>query len=206
MTAVPDLEPAARQVMDLLPGVTDDQLSAPTPCAEYTVGDLLDHFMGLSVEFRKAATKAAGKPEGDIGVAAHESRPGTGCAANLDPDWRRQLPLQLNELVAAWRDSAAWEGTTEAGGVTLPADMMGRVTLNELVLHGWDLARSTGQPFEADPSSAEVSFEFTSAMSASEEVENRKGLFGPVVAVPSDAPLFHQVLGLSGRDPSWMPS
>lgn len=205
MTAILDLDPPARQLMRLLHGVTDDQLSARTPCAAYIVGDLLDHLMGLTIAFRNAATKSTGSRESGVDESSRKSRPGEGRAANLHPDWRRLLPLQLNELVAAWRDPAAWEGTTEAGGVTLPAEVMGSVALDELVLHGWDLARGTGQSFECDPNSAEVCFEFTSAMSTPGEEGSREGLFGPVVDVPLDAPLFHRALGLSGRDPSWTP-
>lgn len=194
-----DLAPAAGEVATLLRGVTDDQLTLPTPCDECSVGDLLDHLMGLTLAFTRAATKTSG----DGGTATAPSGPGRPSAANLPPDWRDRLPRQLDELVAAWREPAAWQGTTEAGGVVMPAEDMGVVAIDELVLHGWDLARGTGQPFSCDPASAAACYAFTSSMSKPGQEAGREGLFGPVVAVPSDAPLFDRVLGFSGRDPAW---
>ncbi|MHA6794360.1 TIGR03086 family metal-binding protein [Pseudonocardia bannensis] len=193
MTTILDLDPPAGQLIRLLDGVRDDRMTAPTPCAEYTVGDLLDHLMNVTVVFRGAATKTAttGGPSGS--------------AARLPADWRARLPRQLDALVVAWRDPAAWEGVAEAGGVELPAEVMGGVALDELVLHGWDLARATGQPFTCDAHSAEACLAFTSAMSAPGEDASREGLFGPVVPVPPGAPVFDRVLGYSGRDPSWTP-
>lgn len=55
-----DLEPPAGQLKTLLSGVTDDQLSARTPCESFTVGDLLDHLMGLTIAFTMAATMSTG--------------------------------------------------------------------------------------------------------------------------------------------------
>lgn len=34
--------------------------------------------------------------------------------------------------------------------------------------------------------------------------QRTKGWYGPVVAVPADAPLQDRVLGLLGRDPHWI--
>lgn len=195
MTTMLDLDSPCRELKRLAAGVTDDQLGARTPCEHYTVGDLLDHLMGLTLAFREAATKSAG-PESAAG-------PDGASVAHLDPDWRRRLPAQLDELVAAWKNPEAWEGMTEAGGVTLPADVMGSVVVDELVLHGWDLARGTGQPFTCDPDSTQACYEFTAAMSEPGQEDGRVGLFGPVVEVPSDAPLLHRALAFSGRDPSW---
>lgn len=200
-----DLDPPARQLVTLLNGVTDDQLPARTPCAAYTVGDLLDHLMGLTLAFRNAATKSTGAAGGEDDVPAPTSGPGEVSAANLHPEWRRRLPLRLDELAAAWKDPAAWEGTTEAGGVTMPAGVMGVVAANELVIHGWDLARATGQPFACDPNSAEAIYAFLSQSADEEGGEGGEGLFGPVVAVPPEAPLLDRAVGLSGRDPSWTP-
>ena len=52
-----DLEPAARRIAGLVAAVPDDALGAPTPCARYTVGDLLDHIAGFAVAFTAAARK-----------------------------------------------------------------------------------------------------------------------------------------------------
>jgi hypothetical protein len=40
---------------------------------------------------------------------------------------------------------------TEVGGNTLPGEVTGVVALDEVVLHGWDLARATGQDYRCDP-------------------------------------------------------
>lgn len=49
-----DLKPATREVARLLGGVTDDQLSAPSP-SDCDVATLLDHLMGLTLAFTWAA-------------------------------------------------------------------------------------------------------------------------------------------------------
>jgi len=193
-----DLDPAADEVIRLLNGVTDDQLTGATPCADTSVGALLDHLMGLSLAFAWAARKstpAAGESSG--------SGPGTPAAEHLDPGWRSVLPQRLGELTAAWRDPAAWQGMTEAGGVTMPAETIGTVALDELVLHGWDLARATGQPFRCDPASSAAVLAFTAASAQPESTAGRDGLFGPVVDVPADAPALDRALGFAGRDPAW---
>ncbi len=200
MTTILDLGPAADQVKTLVAGVTDDQLSAQTPCEGTSVATMLDHFMGLTRAFHDAATKTP-PPEGAV-----QPGPGTASEANLDPEWRQRLPEQLDALAAAWKDPAAWEGMAEAGGVTMPAGVMGLVALDELVLHGWDLARGTGQPFACDAESTQAVFDFTSQAAEPEQAASREGLFGPIVDVPAEAPLFDRALGLSGRDPAWSPA
>src|SRR5688500_636375 len=57
MASQVDLGPAANQVAALVNNTSDEQMSAPTPCPAYTVGDLLDHFVGLTREFTNAAAK-----------------------------------------------------------------------------------------------------------------------------------------------------
>ena len=97
--------------------------------------------------FRRAGEKAdqAGGPSAD--------------AANLAADWRTKLPAQLDALVAAWQDPAAWEGTTEIAGMQMPAGEAGLVGVNEVLVHGWDLAVATGQTYTADPAVAQACLE-----------------------------------------------
>jgi uncharacterized protein (TIGR03086 family) len=201
MTDQLDLAPAARQMSQLVGGVHDDQLGDPTPCERYSVGDLLDHIVGLTLAFRHAAEKTAIPPPAP--GEPTPSRPGFAARDNLAPDWRARIPRQLDELVAAWRQPSAWEGETEVGGVRLPAPVTAAVALDELVLHGWDLAQGTRQPFTCDEASTEAVFAFTAESARPGQETSRAGVFGPVVDVPADAPLFDRALGFSGRDPRW---
>lgn len=196
-----DLEPPAGQLKTLLNGVTDDQLSARTPCEAFTVGNLLDHLMGLTIAFRMAATKSTGAVDNEDDVPAPTSGSGGVQAANVHPEWRRRLPLQLDELVAAWRDPASWDGMTEVGGISLPGAMADGFALNELVLHGWDLASATGLAFDCDPTVAKASLSFTAKVVEQEFSD----AYGPRVTVPDDAPTMDRLLALTGRDPSWTP-
>jgi uncharacterized protein (TIGR03086 family) len=194
-----DLDPAAREVARLLDGVKDDHLPGPTPCEDMPVAALLDHFLGLCLAFTWAAQKSTPPREGT------PTGPGLATAEHLDPNWRVLLPERLRTLVAAWRDPAAWEGTAEAGGVTMPAGQLGVVALDELVLHGWDLARATGQDFRCDPTSTAAVLDFTTAAARQVSAGSVNGLFGPVVSVPPDAPALDRALGFAGRDPGWTP-
>ena len=186
-----DLGPQAAEVARVVAGVRDDQLTDPTPCAGTSVAALLDHLVGLTVAFRMAAEKET--PEG--GPSAD--------AEHLPADWRTRLPMQLDGLAAAWQRPTAWEGTTEAGGVRMPASVMGVVALNEVLVHGWDLAVATGQPYRSDPTSVQACLAMVG--DRSDPGNEPEGLFGPVVPVPDDAPPFDRLLGQTGRDPGWAP-
>ena len=90
---------------------------------------------------------------------------------------------------------------TVVGGMELPAAVAGLVVLDELVVHGWDIAVSTGQRFE--PSVAEI--EAASSFVESFDAPRDGNLFGPVVPVPDSAAPLDRLLGLTGRDPRWHP-
>jgi uncharacterized protein (TIGR03086 family) len=188
MTTPLDLEPAAQRLATLVEGVPDDALGAPTPCARYSVGDLVEHIGGLALGFRAAAVKQplGGAPSGD--------------AARLTPDWRTRIPADLQAMAEAWKDPEAWTGMTGAGGVDLPGEVAGVVALDELVIHGWDLARATGQPDDYDGPGLEAVHGLVQHFQAS-----GIDIFGPPVDVPGDGPLMDRIVGLAGRDPAWAP-
>jgi uncharacterized protein (TIGR03086 family) len=176
----------------LIRGVAPDSLNAPTPCPKYTLGDLVDHVGGLSLAFTAAATKALG---------SGTSQAPSPQASHLADDWRTRIPQDLMSLAEAWRDPDAWSGFTRAGGVDLPGEIAGLVALDELVIHGWDVARASGQAYECDLPTLEAVYAFVAPMSVPGQEAQR--IFGPVVEVPEDAPLLDRVIGLSGRDPLW---
>ena len=136
-----DLEPATVVLGRTVDAIGDDQLERPTPC-DVPVAALLVHVLGLTVAFRESAR--------EVRAPATGTPPSLG-ATGLPADWRQQLPVLLDDLVRAWREPDAWEGTTRIAGMDLSADEVGMVVNNELVLHAWDLARATGQPYEPAP-------------------------------------------------------
>ncbi|MCX5143827.1 MULTISPECIES: TIGR03086 family metal-binding protein [unclassified Streptomyces] len=189
-----DLGPAARRITGMLDTIDDGRLAGPTPCPDVTVGALLAHVEGLAVAFRDAAGKKLG--------ATTDTAPSVESGVLAD-GWRSTLPVALDEMVAAWRSPDAWAGMTRAGSVDLPGEVAGMVALNELVLHGWDLARSTGQPYGAE----EAHLRNTLALLADAGDEpSPDSPFGPPVPVPDDAPLLDRAVARSGRRPDWRPS
>ncbi|MFF2127754.1 TIGR03086 family metal-binding protein [Streptomyces olivochromogenes] len=189
-----DLGPQALIVARLAAGMTQKQLDGDTPCPGLAVHHMLGHLGGLAVAFRDAGRK-------DLGITT-DTNPAS-VVPDIGPDWRETLPKALDELAEAWRDPAAWTGETRAGGVTLPGAVAGAVAADELVVHGWDLARATGQEYEPDEVALWAAYGFLAA--AAENSGPGEGVFGPVVPVPDDAPLLDRVIGLSGRDPGWKP-
>jgi uncharacterized protein (TIGR03086 family) len=121
-------------------------------------------------------------------------------ARPLDDDWRTSYPGLLEELAEAWRQPAAWEGMTRAGGVDFPGEVGGIIALTEVVIHGWDVARASGQAYEVDPAAAEAVLANVTETAAQGPVE---GLFGPAVPIADDAPVLDRIIALSGRDPAW---
>ncbi|MFE0806683.1 TIGR03086 family metal-binding protein [Streptomyces sp. NPDC058794] len=189
-----DLGPQARVLARLAEGVSDARLAGPTPCPDLAVHNLLGHLTGLAVAFRDAARKELGATTDTSPEAA---------VPDVGPGWRGELPKVLGELAEAWRDPAAWTGMTRAGGIDLPGEVAGAVVADELVIHGWDLARATGQEYAPDPAALQVAYGLLAA--SAEEADRDAGMFGPVVPVPADAPLLDRAVGLSGRDPRWTP-
>lgn len=179
-----DLGPAARELARVVDRVRDDDLDRPTPCGSWTVRDLLVHLLALSAHF---AT-----------VARHTS-PEQDSPTDLPSDWRDRLDARLADLPVAWSGPGAWEGTGSAGGATMPRAELGVVALHEVVLHGWDLARSIGAGYEVRDEDVAAVGAFVTAFEHADQ-EARAGLYGPVVDAATRSGL-DRVLALAGRDP-----
>jgi uncharacterized protein (TIGR03086 family) len=156
-------------------GVKPDQVDDPTPCRDWTVGQLIDHLLEWGPGLVAAGRKGDPVPGGD-------------------------LEAVYDDLVAAWSDPAAWQGTTRVGGPQdLPAPMIGGMVLAEVVVHGWDLARATGQDVDWDAGLLAVVHR---EIAATADMGRDMGVYGPAVPVSGDSHLA-RALGLTGRDPGW---
>src|SRR5262245_18831831 len=83
--------------------ITDDQLTAPTPCAEFDVRALLGHLLTWGPTL--------------VGSAYGRSVPPESSAAE---DWRDGLERHLDAVVAGWSRPEAWQGTTRMATMDMP--------------------------------------------------------------------------------------
>jgi uncharacterized protein (TIGR03086 family) len=191
-----DLEPATRTLTNLIHRVRDNQLDNPTPCSKTSLGDLIDHVEGFTVAFTAAATKTS-PPEGSPGPGADASR--------LGSDWRVRIAKRLAGLAQAWDQPESWTGMTRAGGQDLPAEVAGVVALDEVIVHSWDIAVASGQPFACKPDLVQAALGFVRPI-AEQNPGGTPGLFGPAADVTEEASDLDVLIALTGRQPGWRPT
>ncbi|MFE3523218.1 TIGR03086 family metal-binding protein [Streptomyces sp. NPDC059161] len=176
---------AARIARGLDPG----RLAGPTPCAEWDLRGLVNHWVlygSHGLEHR-----ALRKPLPDELTARDFT---------ADADWAEQYAAQLDRAVAAWADPAAWEGEIDLGGSAMPAKEIALMLIEELVLHGWDVARATGQEVRLSQESAAFVLR---AVESNAEIYRQYQGFADAVDRPATATTLERALAASGRDPQW---
>ena len=191
-----DLGPAARRLADLVANVKDDALDRPTPCPAYKLGDLIEHVGGMALAFA-----AAGRKERN----AYTEMAGAGDASRLGDDWRERIPRDLTALAQVWAEPAAWTGMTRIAGDDSPAAVVGLVLADELAVHGWDVARATGQAYACEPDILAAALRFLQMFASPDAPAGPEVAFGPARILLEEAPLLDRVVGLAGRDPGWSP-
>lgn len=176
------LENVLKKDSALLAGVRAEQLSAPTPCAEYDVRALVNHIVGGLQMF--AATVNGRSFDGD--PASFESTdPVADCQAAAD------------ELVSRWQVGGI-DRTISLMGLELPAQLVLTMTLVEYVTHGCDLALATDQAVPFSEAELALTLERAQA-SVPEEYRGEGKPFGPAIDVAPDAPVLDRLFGFMGR-------
>jgi uncharacterized protein (TIGR03086 family) len=170
--------------------VAPDGWAAPSPCDEWTARDVVGHIVDMhGVMLRPLDRTLSPAPSID------DDPLGTFRAARAD------VEALLDDPVLA-----ATECDTPMGRMTLEQHIDGVVS-EDMVLHGWDLARATGQDDTIDPAEIDRLWPGVQNIPAEMRIPEAFGpgivVFGPEVEVPADAPLQDRVLGLLGRDPQW---
>ncbi|MFC3965384.1 TIGR03086 family metal-binding protein [Nocardia jiangsuensis] len=180
---------AAAPLLRIAAAITPADLDRPTPCTDYDVAALVNHLLYWAPGLAAAGRREQAPPP-------PESLP-------LDAEFAETLRPRVDEIVAAWSEPRAWQGTAEFAGAVLPAPMLGGMVVGELVVHGWDLARALG--LDAGWDDALLGFLFEQ-VSATAEQGREMGAYGPAVPIPDSAPTLDRVLATTGRAPHWRPS
>jgi uncharacterized protein (TIGR03086 family) len=181
------LERAIDQTGRIVDGLRPDQANVPTPCAGWDVKDLAQHVVR---DLRMFTARAAGE-------AWEDQTP------SLDPDqWNEAYRTSADQLIDEWRDSGPLDEVIELPFGKVPRAWFVGQQLSDVIVHGWDLARSTGQAPRFDDDAVVAALEWGRA---NLRPEYRGKDFGPQVEVPEDAPALDRLVGFFGRDPSWVP-
>jgi uncharacterized protein (TIGR03086 family) len=143
---------AASAAGTVFSGVKPEQFDDPTPCTEWTVRQLMNHVVGGNHQFISMLT-GGGQLDRSLDYLG------------ADP------PAAFRESVARLRALFAAEGALERPTPTPFGERPGVVLLEmrvtEMMTHGWDLARATGQPTDLDPAVAERCIQAFRVMRAS---------------------------------------
>jgi uncharacterized protein (TIGR03086 family) len=115
-------------------GVTEGQWSAGTPCAEWDVRTLVNHVVG---EIKWAVPLFAGRTIAEVGDQFD------GDLLGDDPvgAWDAAAPGAIDAV----RDPGAMDRIVHLSFGDFPGSEYAMQLIADLVVHGWDLARATGQ-------------------------------------------------------------
>ncbi|MEU9831290.1 TIGR03086 family metal-binding protein [Streptosporangium sp. NPDC048047] len=180
---------AASRTADVVRGVAPGHLSAPTPCRDWDVRALAGHLLQVVHA---------------LGLAGRgQVVPGELWGRDLmSGEWTERFGDEAAAAITAWGDPAAWEGTIDFGGMEMPAPLTATMLTSDLVIHGWDLARATGQDYRCAGDVAESAYRFIVDMG---EQGRQMGIYASPLPVKDEAPALDRALALSGRDPYWSP-
>lgn len=188
-----DLRPACQAMTEVLGRIAEDRFDDPTPCREYTVADLIDH---VDLVVRGATSLALGDGAALSGAAGGPE------PVHLEPGWPDVMAERLAVLGAAWRDAAAWSGSGVPGS-DLSNETWAKIVLTELVVHGWDLAKATGQVIVVPEPTLRICLEHVAAFVPDAPVP---GLWGPPLGIGAAEPPLDRVVAITGRSPAWQRS
>ena len=188
-------EKAARRVQEIMAGIRQDQGDDATPCTEWNVRDVMNHVIGGAEVL--AGSLEGNIPEGVGGVSPVSSYLGAMNVAKLAQAYADETARAL----AAVQMPGAMESATPGGMMTVPQFLIAMAT--DHIIHGWDLARATGQDDTLDAEVVEVAYGMMTSPEGSMFVDmgRQMGFVGPAVAVPDSASVQDKLVARMGRQP-----
>lgn len=179
MDPLSQLDEIVPMLNELVSSLDDDQLEAATPCAHFNVRQVLEHMVGGATLFA-AAFRGTSPPAG--------SQPSDVVTA---------LPKALADLQDAMRSPGALERTVAAPFGEVPGEMFARFVALDGLVHGWDIATATHQPY--DPPADVVAAVEAFAHQAIAEGMRDGDTFAAATEPPADASPLTRLAAFTGR-------
>jgi uncharacterized protein (TIGR03086 family) len=155
------------------------QLDAPTPCSHFAVRNVLEHMIGGATMFAAAFRGESPTP--------------TGAATDLVA----AFPAAMAELQAAVQSPGALDRTIAAPFGDVPGETFARFVAMDGLVHGWDIATATGQPY--DPPAGVVAEVDAFARQAISDGMRDGDTFAAPVEPPAGASALVQLVAFTGR-------
>jgi uncharacterized protein (TIGR03086 family) len=180
MDTVDALEQTFAHAHRVVARVVPDQYGDKTPCAEWTVRELLEHMIGVV---------------DGLGAAVSGRTP---VPFSLGADPAAQLEAAASAAMVGWRTPGVLDRTIDAGPGPMPGRVLAGINLLDTATHTWDLATATGQPAALPEGVAMAALEASRAIVGP---ELRPGRFDPEIAAPANATTTEVLVTFLGRTP-----
>jgi uncharacterized protein (TIGR03086 family) len=168
-------------------------LGRPTPCAGWTLRDLLEHMITQHYGFAAASRGEGADPRfwqssvHENPIAAYAAASEHVLAAFAAPGVRRQS-FVLPEISPDLR---------------FPATMAISFHFVDYVAHGWDVARTLDVPFDLPADVAAAAFAVAREVPDGPERQEQGAAFRPGLPAAEGSSVLDQALMALGRSPSW---
>ena len=183
MTPIEQLETIVPSLAGVVDRIWYGQLDDPTPCAAFTVHDVIDHMIVGGGTF--APLFRGETPQGVTAPAVYGWVPAA------------EFRTAMTELVAAAKSPGAMDRVIVSPFGEVSGDTFARFVAFDGLVHGWDLACATGQPWAPSDELVEAVEAF--ARQAIAPAMRDGDTFKDPTTVPADAGPLERLVAFSGR-------
>jgi uncharacterized protein (TIGR03086 family) len=185
---------AVRASVEVVARVTPADLGRPTPCAGWTLADLLAHMTAQHRGFAAAATGRGADPQ------AWHIRP-------LGADPAATYAAAAAEVIAAFAAEDVLTARFALPEFSTEVTFSGRRAIGfhlvDYVVHAWDVARALGVALDLPDDLVRAALPVAQAVPDGPERREPGAAFAPRLPVPDGAGPMDRLLLLVGRSPGW---
>ncbi|CCH27580.1 TIGR03086 family metal-binding protein [Actinosynnema sp. NPDC047251] len=171
----------------LVASLEPEHYDLPTPCAGWTVRDVLRHLVDMSIKF-------------DVGARGGEPRSG------ISDDLVTSYATASDLVTESFRADGFLDREGQIPGFgTYPGRNLVGAHLVDTVVHSWDVKRALGLDGTLDDGLALVAYKVALRYPSTPNVRGPGAAFALPVGVTEDAPTTDKLVALLGRSPDWKP-